>query len=120
MHMSSPVLHGKWLFGMTDKHKGQVFCLDATTGEVAWRGPDRAAENIALIKAGPVIFLQTDEAELRIIEANPEAYRELVMYKVADSPTWAHPAIVGNAILIKDKTHLTAYSFGPSGSISQD
>ena len=32
-------------------------------------------------------------------------------YQVASSPTWAHPVLLGNRILVKDKTSFAALTF---------
>jgi hypothetical protein len=39
-----------------------------------------------------------------------DALKEIIKYKVAETPVWASPAVAGNQILIKDKTTLTLYN----------
>jgi hypothetical protein len=38
-----------------------------------------------------------------------KAFEPLRKYSVADSPTWAHPVLVGHGILIKDATNLALW-----------
>lgn len=111
MHMSSPVVHDGLLFGLTNKRKGQLFCLDVETGEVQWTSAGREGDNASLIVAGDRLVVLTTEAVLTIGPANAEGWSPEASYEVADSATWAHPALVGDKILVKDKTHLTAWSF---------
>jgi hypothetical protein len=53
-----------------------------------------------------MLFILDDGAELTIVRADPAKLEVLKKYTVAQSPTWAHPVIVRNRILIKDQTHL--------------
>jgi hypothetical protein len=41
--------------------------------------------------------------------------KELIRYKVADSPVWAAPAVAGDQILIKDKTTLALFKISGGG-----
>ena len=44
-----------------------------------------------------------------VVPAAGDKYAPERTYTVADSPVWAHPALVGNRLLIKDKTALTLW-----------
>jgi len=110
MYMNSPVVSGNLLFGMSHKNKGQFFCLDLTSGKTLWTGDPRQGENAAMLIAGNTIFSLTNDAELIITSATNKAASVLKKYKVADSATWAHPAISGKRILIKDENSLALLS----------
>lgn len=109
MYMNSPVLSGDLLFGMSHKNKGQFFCLDAASGKTIWRGEPRQGENAAMLIAGSTLFSLTNDAELIVAKTSDEGLKLIKKYPVAESPTWAHPAIVGKNVLIKDETTLTAW-----------
>jgi outer membrane protein assembly factor BamB len=106
MYMNSPVISGEYLFGMSHRNKGQFFCLDANTGRTLWTGDPRQGENAAMIVAGGLIFSLMNDANLIVTSATDKAATPLEKYIVADSPTWAHPVIVGGNILIKDEVTL--------------
>lgn len=110
MYMNSPVLSGNLLFGMSHKNKGQFFCLDATTGKTIWTGDPRQGENAAMLIAGDTIFSLTNNGELILSSAAAKGATAIKKYKVADSETWAHPAIVGKRILVKDQNSLALLS----------
>jgi outer membrane protein assembly factor BamB len=111
MYMSSPVLFGTSLFGLTHKRKGQLFCLDAETGDTKWTTEGRDGENASLIIAGDRLLVVTTDSELIVAEARCDSYTELARYTVASSPVWAHPALVGDLLLIKDEERLIGWSF---------
>ena len=66
MYMSNPVLIGGNLFGLSEKASGQFFGLDAKTGKTLWLGKPREATNTAVVKAGDLLFLLNDNAELMV------------------------------------------------------
>lgn len=107
LYMSTPVLQGNTLLGFSIAKKGQFFGLDANTGKTLWLGAGRMGENAALLNLGGSAFLAlTNEAALIVLPVNAKEYSPSMQYTVANSPTWAHPVIVGNRILIKDETTL--------------
>jgi outer membrane protein assembly factor BamB len=110
MYMSSPVLRGNYLFGLSQRNKGQFFCLDARTGRTLWTGDPRQGENAAMVIASGFVFSLTNDANLIVTNAADKAAAPIKQYSVADSPTWAHPVIVGGNILIKDENSLALFS----------
>ena len=110
MYMSSPVVGAELVFGMTDRRKGQLFAMNPENGEVLWSSEGREGENGALVLAGSRLLMLTTEGELQIGPASADGWQPEVRWEVATSPTWAHPAIADGHILVKDKTHLIAYS----------
>jgi outer membrane protein assembly factor BamB len=111
MYMSSPVLSGDLLFGFSHRNRGQFFCLDARTGATLWTTAGREGDNAAIVSAGPELLLLKDTAELIVARKTPKAFEVVRRYTVAESPTWAHPVLLGNAILIKDASTLALWSF---------
>lgn len=110
MYMNSPVLSGNLLFGMSHRNKGQFFCLDAASGKTLWTGDPRQGENAAMLLAGGFIFSLTNDASLIITDSAGKGAKVIKTYQVADSPTWAHPAISGKNIVIKDENNLRLLS----------
>jgi outer membrane protein assembly factor BamB len=110
MYMNSPVVNGDYLFGLSHKRKGQFFCLDARTGKTLWTSEGREGENAAMLSAGDVLFLLTNDAELIVAKNDSSRFEPIKRYTIAQSPTWAHPVIVGNRILIKDASTLALWS----------
>ena len=102
MELSNPVLVDDVLFGLSHRSSGQYFVLDSGTGDVEWLGEPRAAENTAVVKAGDVLFLLNDDAELVVGRIGRGGLERLRSYTVSNSATWAQPAISGNRLFIKD------------------
>jgi outer membrane protein assembly factor BamB len=110
LFMSNPVLVGDVLYGLSQRANGQFFALDARTGKVLWLGPAREATNTAIVKAGDLLFLLNDDAELIVAKSNSSGLETFRRYKVADSATWAQPAISGSRVFVKDLSALTLWT----------
>jgi outer membrane protein assembly factor BamB len=111
MYMSSPVLVGGRLVGFTEKRSGQLFALDPATGRTLWLGDPRQGDNAALIAAGDQLVVQNVLGELAIGPVGDDGWKAMKRYTVADSATWAHPALLDGGILVKDVTRLTRWAF---------
>lgn len=110
MFLSNPVVIGDTLFGLSHRNSGQFFALEAATGRVLWLGRPRQATNTALVKADDLLFLLNDDAELIVARNSRIGFEPIKQYRVADSATWAQPAISGKRIFIKDVSFLALWS----------
>lgn len=109
--MNSPVGYGDLLFGLALRNKGQYFCADANTGKTLWVTEGREADNASIIRGGEDMFILTDEGVLIVAKSNSKGFEPVRRYQVADSPTWAHPVVLGRQVMIKDSTKLALWSF---------
>jgi outer membrane protein assembly factor BamB len=110
LFLSNPVVVGDTLFGLSEKARGQFFALDAKNGSVLWLGPPRQASNTAIVKAGTLLLLLNDDGELIVARSSKTGFEPLKRYTVADTATWAQPAVSGNRIFVKDATSLSLWT----------
>lgn len=95
------------MYGFSVLKKGQFVALDAATGKTLWQSPGRLGENAAILNlGGKALLVLTNEAKLIVLPVSSKEYAPAAEYTVANSPTWAHPVLLGNRILIKDETTL--------------
>lgn len=111
LYMSNPALIGDTLTGLSERSSGQFFALDAGTGKVLWLGQPREADNTAVAKSGELLFLLNDDAELIVARNSRTGFEPLKRYTIADSATWAQPAISGQRVFVKDVTSLALWTF---------
>jgi len=110
LFLSNPVVVGDTLFGLSEKARGQFFALDAQSGKVLWLGQPRQASNTAIVKAGNLLLLLNDDAELIVARSSRTGFEPLKRYIVADSATWAQPAVSGNRVFVKDVSSLSLWT----------
>jgi outer membrane protein assembly factor BamB len=101
MYMSSPVVIGNALYGLSHRNRGQFFAIDMVSGRTLWTTPGREGENASIIRSGELLLLSTTNAELIVARANADRFAEVKRYPTAESAVWSHPAVSGNTILVK-------------------
>ena len=97
--------------GFSRRAGGQLFALDVRDGRALWIGEPRFATNVALAKAGDLLFVLKDNAELIIARASNSGFEPLKTYAVARGATWAQPVISGRRLLVRDASRLTLWTF---------
>jgi outer membrane protein assembly factor BamB len=102
LSFSNAVIVGDAVFSMSAMNSGQFFWADAKTGKTLWTSPPRQAGNAAIVRAGNLLFVLKDDAELMVARANPGGFEPIKTYTVADSATWPAPSLSGNRIFVKD------------------
>jgi hypothetical protein len=111
LYMSSPILSGNHVYGLSQRNRGQFFCVDGRNGKTLWTTRGREGENAAMILAGNLLLATTTEGELIVARPTPAAFEVIKRYTIAESPVWAHPAVVSNGVLIKDAESLAYWTF---------
>ena len=109
MYLSNPVVIDDVLFGLSHRASGQYFAIDAVTGKTLWLGPTRQAANTAVAKAGSLLFLLNDNAQLVVTRGSRAGFAPFRTYTVGDSATWAQPAISGQRLFVKDVSSLSLW-----------
>ncbi|MDJ0838386.1 MAG: PQQ-like beta-propeller repeat protein [Acidobacteriota bacterium] len=111
LYCASPVLAGNRLFGLSHKNKGQYFCLNAETGKLIWQSEGRRTTSAQPILAGAFVLFLDTEGKLLVLDKNADRYQPVATFKLAERATWAYPVPLAAGLLVKDKTHLTRWSF---------
>ncbi|HEX7316244.1 MAG TPA: PQQ-binding-like beta-propeller repeat protein [Pyrinomonadaceae bacterium] len=110
LYMNTPVLNGSTLYGLSARKKGQFFAIDAATGKTLWQGPGRMGENASIVNLGGTLLALTNDAVLYVLPTGAKEFAPSAQYTVATSPTWAHPVVLGETLLVKDETTLASLS----------
>jgi outer membrane protein assembly factor BamB len=106
LHMANGVVLDGVLYGLSHLNSGQYFALDLENGTVLWTSEARQAEHASLIRAGGLILSLEDDGELVVLRGSRTAFEPLKRYPVAQSATWAQPALSGNRLFVKDVSTL--------------
>jgi outer membrane protein assembly factor BamB len=111
MFMSSPVLIGGTIYGLTTRSRGQFVAIDAASGKTLWNTQGREGENASMLGSRSWLLASTTDGNLVVARANPQQYEEVRRYQIAPSALWAHPAITGSSIIVKDVDKVICWSF---------
>ncbi len=99
----SQLIIGDHLYMVSDT--GIVTCLEVRTGRLAWVERMGGRHSASPLHAGGRIYLFDEESTSRVIEANPHEFR-LLAENPLDAGCMASPAVIGDALIVRTKTHL--------------
>ena len=102
---SSPVLKDGYLYGLSES---SLTCLDASTGELKWRGKKYGYGRILL--AGDKLLILGNTGKLSIVEADPDAFEEIASHQVLSKERcWNGPALVGGYLVVRNGSEIACY-----------
>ena len=99
---STPVQKDGFLYGMISFKKfgsGPLKCLDIKTGAVRWEQPGFGAGQVIL--AGKYLLALADDGQLVVVEAHPDAYKEVARFKAVAGKCWSTPALSGGHLFLR-------------------
>ncbi|MEM7481215.1 MAG: PQQ-binding-like beta-propeller repeat protein [Acidobacteriota bacterium] len=109
-HFSSSLVLGGEIYGFDN---GTLKCLDAATGEQCWA--KRGFGKGSLIAADGKLVVLGDRGQLALVEATPEAYKELGSMTAFESKTWSSPALTDGRLLLRDQAEILCLEVGERG-----
>ena len=107
---ASLLLIGDLLYMINDQ--GFVLCLEALTGKEVWRERLKGRHSASPIFAGGRIYFFS-EKNLTTVMAPGREFRRLAENQLEDR-VMATPAVIGNAFILRSKTHLYRLEEKPS------
>jgi outer membrane protein assembly factor BamB len=105
-YMSTPVVIG----GHAYLHlQNQRFtCIDLKTGERTWTS-NGFGKYCSLVAQGDRILALDQRGFLLLIKANPKEFELIDEMKISDADTWAHLAVSGDELFIRELNALAVY-----------
>ena len=97
-------LHDGYLYGLSD---GILECLRASDGKRMWKGG--RYDQGQLLRVGDVLVVQSEPGDVVLVEATPEAHREVARLAALSDQTWNSPAIAGDKLLVRNAVEAVCY-----------
>jgi len=104
-HWSTPVYHDGHLYGMFSFKNygvGPLKCVELATGKVKWEKPGFGAGNVILVK--DKLLALADDGRLAVVEAVPDAFKEVASVKAVGGKCWTTPAFSDGRIYVRSTT----------------
>jgi outer membrane protein assembly factor BamB len=86
-------------------------CVDLESGKVAWTTSKRFGRYWSVIAQKDRILALDQEGVLRLIRANPQKWELLDSRTISEDETWAHVAIAGGQLFIRELHGLAVYQW---------
>jgi outer membrane protein assembly factor BamB len=105
-HHGGVVLVNGHIYGYNDSI---LTCLEFASGKMVWR--DRSVGKGAVTYADGHLYILSENNVVGLVEATPAGYREKGRFSITDQgwPSWAHPAVSGGRLYIRNQGTLTSY-----------
>jgi outer membrane protein assembly factor BamB len=104
---SNPVLKDGYLYGLSES---SLTCLDASTGELKWRGKKYGYGRILL--ANDKLLILGNTGTLGIVEAKAGSFNEIASHQVLKKERcWNGPALVGGYLVVRNGSEIACYDF---------
>jgi outer membrane protein assembly factor BamB len=105
-YMSSPVVIDHHVY--LHLRNQRFACIDLKTGKEAWITTPFGKYWSMVVRNGRILALD-ERGDLLLINATPEKFDLLDKRHVSDRPTWAHLAVVGDELFIRELNAQTVY-----------
>jgi outer membrane protein assembly factor BamB len=102
---TNPVYYDGHIYGL---HNGtSLVCLDAKTGERKWQGQSYGNGQLLLCK--DLLVIQSESGPVALVQASPEAARELGRIEVFDERSWNVPAMTDGKLYLRNNREMACY-----------
>jgi outer membrane protein assembly factor BamB len=105
-YMSSPVIIGDYAY--LHLRNQRFTCLDLKSGETVWT-TGAFGKYWSMVVAADLILALDERGELLLIKANPDEFTLIDRRTVSGNPTWAHLAVSGEELFIRDLSGLAVF-----------
>ena len=105
---STSVLYEGHLYGLDESI---LACLDAETGELAWKG-GRYGHGQLLLADGHLVVL-TERGDVVLVRATPDGHDELARFAAIRGKTWNTPTIADGRLFVRNTTEMAAFDISP-------
>jgi outer membrane protein assembly factor BamB len=107
--MTSPVVVGghAYLLGKDQR----LACFDLATGKQTWRSERAYGTYWSLVANGDKLLGLDGRGTLYLLKANPAECEVIAEKKVADAEAWAHLAVAGDTLVVRDLTGLSVFAW---------
>jgi outer membrane protein assembly factor BamB len=100
----SSVLREGYIYGLDE---AILACIDATTGELKWKG-GRYGYGQLLLASGHLI-ISTESGDVVLVKADPEKHQELARFPALEGKTWNVPAIADGRLIVRNSTEMACF-----------
>lgn len=110
-YMSTPVVIDRHVYLHLQNQR--FACIDLATGERTWT-TEPFGKYWSLVAQGNRILALDANGDLLLIKANPKEFELLGKVRISDAETWAHLAVSGDELFVRELGALATYRWAPA------
>ena len=108
-YMTSPIVHDGHAY--LQLRSQRALCIELATGRERWTTGESFGKYWSMVARGDRILALDQRGELILLRANPERFDVLARRKVSEAETWAHLAVDGSSLYIRELNALIAWEW---------
>lgn len=113
LKFNEAVSFGNHVYGLDD---GILACIDATSGERRWKGGRYRFGHVLLWQN--MLLIQAEDGAVALVEATPEAFREVTRFQPLNDRTWNVPAVAHGRLYVRNAAEMACFSLPPAATVS--
>ncbi len=104
LKFNSGVRLGDHLFGLDE---GMLTCLKLSSGQRLWKQGRYGYGQMTLV--GDKLLILSEEGDVVLVPATPDAPRELARFHAIDGKTWNHPVVSRGRLLVRNSDEAACF-----------
>jgi hypothetical protein len=89
---------------------GSIFCcVDLDAGKRRWKQGRYGHGQVLLLADQGMLLVTSETGEVVLLEATPEAHRELARFQAIEGKTWNHPVIAHGCLFVRNDEEIACY-----------
>ena len=113
-YMTSPIIHEGHAY--LQLRSQRALCIELATGAEKWTTTESFGKYWSMVAQADRILALDERGELILFKATPEKFDVLSRRKVAESDAWAHLAVDGSELYIRELKALSVWDWSAGAS----
>jgi len=113
-YMTSPIIHEGHAY--LQLRSQRALCIELATGAEKWTTSESFGKYWSMVAQSDRILALDERGELILFKATPEKFDVLSRRKVAESDAWAHLAVDGSELYIRELKALSVWDWSSGAS----
>jgi outer membrane protein assembly factor BamB len=84
-------------------------CLELASGKQLWKSRGGQYGHGQMLLSHDLLVVLSEKGELALVDASPQAFRELDRIQAIEGKTWNNPVLVGPRIFVRNHLEMAAY-----------
>jgi outer membrane protein assembly factor BamB len=105
-YFNDVVVHQGHLYGFDGSF---LTCVNLDQGKRTWKARGYGNGQILLLADQDLLLVLSEQGEAALVEANPQAHKELARFQAIEGKTWNHPVLARGKLFVRNGEEAACY-----------